>query len=85
MEEEKESVEGKFQESKIIDEEFEHECVEDEDPSQGLVDWDSPPIYDEDVNEEDSTKEPLASNLKEEHEEDGVFFSHFWRPLPRRR
>ena len=64
-----ESVNGEFQESKIIDEEFEPECVEDEDLSQGFVDWDSPPTYDE----EDSIEEPLASNLKEEHEEDGFF------------
>jgi hypothetical protein len=78
VEEEKESVfcgsvDGEFQESEIIDEEFERVCVEDEDPSQGFVDWDSPPIYDEDVNEEDSTEAPLTSDQKEEHEEDGFF------------
>jgi hypothetical protein len=73
VEEEKESVDGEFQESEIIDEEFEHECVEDEDPLQGFVDWDSPPTYDEDINEEDSIEEPLVSNLEEEHEEDGFF------------
>ena len=63
-------------------EEFERECVEDVDPSQGFVDWDSPPTYDKDINEEDSIEEPLASVLEEEHEEDG-FFSHVWWPLPR--
>jgi hypothetical protein len=50
-------------------------------PSQRFVDWDSPPTYDEDVNEEDSIEEPLTSDLKEKYEEDG-FFSHVWRPLP---
>jgi hypothetical protein len=73
VEEEKESVDGEFQESEIIDEELEHECVEDEDPLQGFVDWDSPPTYDEDINEEDSIEEPLASDLEEEHKEDGFF------------
>ena len=66
-------MDGEFQESKIIDDEFERECVEDVDLSQGIVDWDSPPTYDEDVNEEDSIEEPLASVLEEEHEEDGFF------------
>jgi hypothetical protein len=73
VEEEKESVDGEFQESEIFDEEFERECVEDVDPSQGFIDWDSPPTYDEDVNEEDSIEEPLASVLEEEHEEDEFF------------
>jgi hypothetical protein len=73
VEEEKEYVDEEFQESEIFDEEFECEYVEDVDPSQGFVDWDSPPTYDEDVNEEDSIKEPLASVLEEEHEEDGFF------------
>jgi hypothetical protein len=72
MEEEKESVNWEFQEFKIIDEEFKRECVEDVDPSQG-VDWDSPPTYDEDINEEDSIEELFASILEEEHEEDGFF------------
>jgi hypothetical protein len=73
VDEEKESMDGEFQESKVIDEEFERECVEDVDPSQGFVDWDSPPTYDEDVNEEDSIEEPLASILEEKHEADGFF------------
>ena len=72
MEEEKESVDGEFQKSKIIDEEFEHKGVKDEDPSQGFVDWDTPPIYDDDVNEEEPIEEPLASNLEEEYEEYGL-------------
>ena len=71
MEEEKEFVDGEFQESEFIDEEFWHEYVED--LSQGLVDWDSPPTYDDEVNEEDPIEEPLASDLEEEHEEDGFF------------
>ena len=41
VDEEKESVDGEFQESEIINEEVEHECVEEEDTSQGSVDWDS--------------------------------------------
>jgi hypothetical protein len=73
VDEEKESVDGEFQESKIIDEEFERKCVEDVDPSQGFVNWDSPPTYDEDVNEEDSIEEPLAFVLEEEYEADGFF------------
>jgi hypothetical protein len=59
------------QESEVIDEEFERECVEDVDPSQGFVDWDSPPTYDEDINEKDPIEEPLAFALEEEHEELG--------------
>jgi hypothetical protein len=73
VEEEKEFVDGKFQEFEVTNEEFEHECVEDEDTSQGFVDWDSPPTYDEDVDEEDSIEEPLASVIEEEHEEDKFF------------
>jgi hypothetical protein len=73
VEEEKEFVDGEFQEFEVTDEECKHECVEDEDTSQGFVDWDSPPTYDEDVNEEDSIEEPLASVLEEEHEEDKFF------------
>jgi hypothetical protein len=33
VEEERESVDGEFQESEFIDDKFEHEGVEDEDPS----------------------------------------------------
>jgi hypothetical protein len=73
VEKETKYVDGEFQESEIIDDEFERECVKDEDPSQGFVDWDYPPTYDEDVIEEDSIEESLASDLKEEHEEDGFF------------
>jgi hypothetical protein len=73
VDKEKESMDGEFQESKVIDEEFEHEGIEDIDPSQGFVDWDSPPTYDDDVNDENPIKEPLASNLEEEYEEDGFF------------
>jgi hypothetical protein len=73
MDEEIESVDREFQESEFIGEEFEHECIKEEDPSQGFVDWDSPPTYDDDVNEKDPIKEPLASNLEEEYEEDEFF------------
>jgi hypothetical protein len=56
-EEEEEFVDGERQESDFVDEEFEHEGVEDEDPSQGFVDWDTPPVYNDDVNEEDDQLE----------------------------
>jgi hypothetical protein len=82
VEEEIEYVDREFQESEFIGEEFEHECIKEEDPLQGFVDWDSPPTYDDDVNEKDPIKEPLASNLEEEYEEDGFFF-HVWQPLQR--
>ena len=72
VEEEKESVDGKFQESDFIEKEFKHKVVEDEDPLQELVDWDTPPIYDDDVNEEEPIEEPLASDLKEEYEDYGL-------------
>ena len=72
VEEEKEYVDGEFQESEFVDKEFEHWGVEDEDLLQGFVDWDSPPTYDDDVNEEDPIEEPLASNLEEEYEEYGL-------------
>jgi hypothetical protein len=69
VEEEEEFVDGEFQESDFIDEEFKHEGVEDEDHSQELADWDTPPIYDDDVNEEEPIEEPLASDLEKEYEE----------------
>ena len=71
MEEEEEFVDGEFQESDFIEEEFEHEGVEDEDPSQELVDWDTPPIYDDNINEEEPIEKLLASNLQEEYEDYG--------------
>jgi hypothetical protein len=49
VEEEEESVDGEYQESDFVDEEFKHK---DEDPSQGFVDWYTPSIYDDDVNGE---------------------------------
>jgi hypothetical protein len=72
VEEEEEFVDEKFLESDFIDEEFEHKGVEDEDPTQEVVDWDTPPIYDDDVNEKEPIEEPLASDLKEEFEEYGL-------------
>jgi hypothetical protein len=71
-EEEEESVEGECQESNFVGEEFEHEGVEDEDPSQGFVDWDTSPVYDDDVNEEEPIEEPLASDLEKEYKEYGL-------------
>jgi hypothetical protein len=71
-EEEEESVDGECQESDFIDEEFKHGGVEDEDPSQWFVDWDTPPVYDDDVNKEEPIEEPLASDLEEEYEEYGL-------------
>jgi hypothetical protein len=69
VEEEVEFVNEEFQESYSIDEEFEHKGVEDEDLSQEPVDWDTPPVYDDDVNEEEPIEEPLASDLEEEFRE----------------
>ena len=54
----------------ILSHQFEHEDVED--PSQGFLDWDSPPTYDEDVNDKDPIEEPLATDLEEESEEYGL-------------
>ncbi|XP_059441979.1 E4 SUMO-protein ligase PIAL2-like [Corylus avellana] len=42
----------------------------DENPSQGFGDWDSPPTYDEEPEEDDSWEEERPT---EEHEKDGVF------------
>jgi hypothetical protein len=70
VEEQGEPVDEEFQESKILNEDFEHEDVED--PSQGFVDWDSPPTYDDDVSDEDPIEEPLATDLEEEYEEYGL-------------
>jgi hypothetical protein len=72
VEEEEEFVDGEFQEADFIDEEFEPKGVEDEDPSQELVDWDTPPVYDDDINEEEPIEEPLASDLEEVFEEYGL-------------
>ena len=72
MEEEEESVDGEFLESNFIDAEFQHKGVEDEDSSQGFVDWNTQLVYDDDVSEEEPIEEPLASDLKEEYEEYGL-------------
>jgi hypothetical protein len=71
-EEEEEFVDGECQESDFVDEEFEHEGVEDEDPSQGFVDWDTLPVYDDNVNKEEPIEEPSTSDLEEEYEEYGL-------------
>jgi hypothetical protein len=67
VEEQGEPVVEELQEFEILNEEFEHEDVED--PSQGFVDWDSPPTYDDNINDEDPIEEPLATDLEEEYEE----------------
>jgi hypothetical protein len=62
-----EFVDEEFQEDEFVDDEFkdgdvhddiEHEDVED--PSQGFVDWDSPPTYDTDINDEDLVGDSLS-------------------------
>jgi hypothetical protein len=70
VEEQGELVDEEFQKSKIFNEEFEHENVED--LSQGFVDWDSLPTYDDDVNDEDLIEEHLATDQEEEYEEYGL-------------
>ena len=67
MEEQGEHVDVKLQEYEILNEEFEHKNVED--PSQGFVDWDSLPTYDDDVNDVDPIEESLATDLEEEYKE----------------
>ena len=37
------------------------------------MDWDSPPTYNDDVNEKDPIERPLSFNLEEEYEEDRSF------------
>ena len=54
----------KSSEYKFIDEEFKH--VDVKDPSQGFMDWDSPPTYDSDINDEDLVR----GSLSYDHEED---------------
>jgi hypothetical protein len=55
VEEEDEFIDEEFQEDEFVDEEFKHGDVYDDvkDPSQGSVDWDSPPTCDIDINDED--------------------------------
>jgi hypothetical protein len=72
VEEGEEFVDEECQESDFVDEEFKPKGIADEDLSQELVDWDTPPVYDDDVNEEESIEEPLASDLEEEFEEYGL-------------
>jgi hypothetical protein len=62
-----EFVDEEFQEDEFVDEEFIHEDVHDdvehedvEDPSQGFVDWDSSPIYDIDIMDEDLMGDSLS-------------------------
>ena len=69
MEGEGEPIDKEFQEYEFLSEEFKHEDVED--PSQGFGDLDSPPTYDDDVNEVDPNKRPLPSDIEKEFEEVG--------------
>jgi hypothetical protein len=62
-----EFVDEEFQEDEFVDEEFIHGDVHDdvehedvEDPSQGFVDWDYPPIYDIDFKDEDLVGDSLS-------------------------
>jgi hypothetical protein len=63
-------VDEELQEFEILNEEFEHEDVED--PSQGFVEWDFPPTYDDDANKVDSNERPLSFNLEEEYKKMGL-------------
>jgi hypothetical protein len=79
VEEEDEFVDEEFQEDEFVDEEFKHGDVHDdvehedvEDPSQGFVDWDSPPTYDTDINDEDLVGGSLSYDQEEESEVDWI-------------
>jgi len=67
-----EFVDDDFQEDEFVDEEFIHGDVHDdvehedvEDSSQGFVDWDSPPIYDIDIKDEDLVGDSLSYDQEE--------------------
>jgi hypothetical protein len=60
-----EPIDEEFQKSEILNKEFEHEDIED--LSQGFVDWDSPPTYDDDVSEVDLNERPLPSDQEGEY------------------
>jgi hypothetical protein len=64
-----EPVYEEFHEFEFFNEEFKHEDVEER--SQGFMDWDSPPTYDDDVSEVDPNERPLPFDLEEEYEEYG--------------
>jgi hypothetical protein len=68
VEEEDEFVDEEFQEDEFVDKEFKHEDVyEDvEDPSQGFVDWDSPPAYDTYINDGNFVGGSLSYDQEEE-------------------
>ena len=59
-------MEGKGEpvDEEFLNEDFKREDVEN--PSQGFVDWDFPPAYDDNVSEVDSNERPLPSDLEEE-------------------
>jgi len=69
-----EFVDEEFQEDEFVDEEFIHGDVHDdvehedvEDSSQGFVDWDSPPIYDIDINDEDLVRDSLSFDQEKKY------------------
>jgi hypothetical protein len=74
VEEEDEFVDEEFQEDKFVDEEFKHgDVYEDvEDPSQGFLDWDSPPTYDTDIIDGDLVGDFLSYDQEEESVVDWV-------------
>jgi len=67
-------VDEEFQEDEFVDEEFIHGDVHDDvehedvkDPSQGFVDWDSPPIYDIDIMDEDLMGDSLSYDQEKKY------------------
>jgi len=74
-----EFVDEEFQEDVFVDDEFKHGDVHDdiehedvEDPSQEFVDWDSPPTYDIDINDEDLVGDHLLYDQEKESVVDWV-------------
>jgi hypothetical protein len=62
-----------FQKDEFVDDEFKHGDVHDdiehkdvEDPSQGFVDWDSPPTYDIDIEHENLVRDSLSYDQEKE-------------------
>lgn len=57
-------IDENFQEDEFVNEEFQHE-KDVEDPSQWFVDWNSPPTYDIDVDDEDLVVSFLSYDQQE--------------------
>jgi len=74
VEEEDEFVDEEFQEDEFVYEDFKHGDVHDDvkDPSQRLVDWDSPPTYDIDINDKDLMGGSLSYDQEKEFVVDWV-------------